>query len=164
MKTGTSGQERDEPPKDPMKRDGKGRNANGRGHTSEVWSFRRGRYFQYPVDLSPVRFSRAIDIGSPMLMRYLIDRKTFERVTIIKRKAIGNGRVRRGVPAHRLPGRAGRQCRLERGRRGEGGGGVHLPLHHHQLQAAAAGRLARRGDPGLLVDDPQRAAVQPAQR
>lgn len=93
FRAGTSGQEEEEPPATTKKspRDKNSKNAERSMRGGDYRSFKEGRGYNYPAEFQPVTFRRPIDIGSPILMQKCIERESFERATIIKRKATGSG-------------------------------------------------------------------------
>lgn len=52
-------------------------------------AWRAGKAHKYPVDLQAIKFSRAIDAASSMLIQNCIDCTSYDSATIIKRKATG---------------------------------------------------------------------------
>ncbi len=52
--------------------------------------WRAGQEAKYPVDISPVEFSRAIDKASTILLQNCIRRVTYDSATLIKRKSAGS--------------------------------------------------------------------------
>ncbi len=52
-------------------------------------AWRAGKSLQYPVDLQPSSFTRPIDSASTTLMQDCIDCFSYERASLIKRKAAG---------------------------------------------------------------------------
>ncbi len=60
---------------------------------SSYQHWRSGKMQAYPVDMHPVTFTRYIDSVSSVLMQNCIDCLYYDRVTLIKRKAVGNKAV-----------------------------------------------------------------------
>lgn len=52
-------------------------------------AFRAGKAHKYPADLQPVSFTRSIDASSSTLIQNCIDKVSYDRATLIKRKAAG---------------------------------------------------------------------------
>jgi type VI protein secretion system component Hcp len=52
--------------------------------------WRNGHKRKYPADLQPVSFTRSIDASSSVLMQNCIDCVSYDRATLIKRKAAGS--------------------------------------------------------------------------
>jgi type VI protein secretion system component Hcp len=52
--------------------------------------WRNGKKSKYPTDLQPVSFTRTIDASSPLLIQNCIDSISYDRATLIKRKAAGS--------------------------------------------------------------------------
>lgn len=55
---------------------------------------------KYPVSVQPINITRPIDKSSPVLMRYCIATESFDRVSVVKRKAAGSTNA--GEPYLRL--------------------------------------------------------------
>ena len=55
----------------------------------EYQAWRAGKSLQYPVDLQPSSFTRPIDSASTIMMQDCIDCFSYERASLIKRKAAG---------------------------------------------------------------------------
>jgi type VI protein secretion system component Hcp len=53
-------------------------------------AWRAGGAIAYPVDVQPLSFTRDIDRASSQLLQDCIDCHSYDRATLIKRKAIGN--------------------------------------------------------------------------
>ena len=65
--------------------------ANGTSSAKPNYAaWRAGKNVQYPVDLQPVTFSRSIDSASEFLIQNCIDSVSYDRATLIKRKAAGS--------------------------------------------------------------------------
>jgi type VI protein secretion system component Hcp len=52
--------------------------------------WRAGKKSKYPADLQPVSFTRSIDASSSLLIQNCIDCVSYDRATLIKRKAAGS--------------------------------------------------------------------------
>ena len=52
-------------------------------------AWRSGTAVKYPLDVQPISFTRPIDFVSPLLIQSCIDSKSWESLTIVKRKPSG---------------------------------------------------------------------------
>jgi type VI protein secretion system component Hcp len=65
--------------------------ANGAASANHDYSaWRAGKHVKYPVDLQPVTFTRSIDSASQFLIQNCIDSVSYDRATLVKRKAAGS--------------------------------------------------------------------------
>jgi type VI protein secretion system component Hcp len=71
------------------KRKGKASTVAANAMPGGYQAWRAGKAFKYPVDLQAIKFSRAIDAASSMLIQNCIDCTSYDSATIIKRKATG---------------------------------------------------------------------------
>jgi type VI protein secretion system component Hcp len=74
-----------------QKNGAKAGSANGAASANPGYSaWRAGKQVKYPVDLQPVTFTRSIDSASQFLIQNCIDSVSYDRATLIKRKAAGS--------------------------------------------------------------------------